>query len=163
MKAATARWEHWCNFYSALTLVSMEAVTHCCIGDFELASWSSPCLTADELSRQLCPLLLMGFFSLNIQTCLSFSVNSFLYILFFLFWPLSWCIIPVLKFWYTSRDAWFISFKNMNPIGLIQNLWLWTGLPYVVFDLYFYQYQSKHPYTHQPWTWFIASHSRQSL
>lgn len=51
-------------------------------------------LTVDELSRQLCPLLPMGFLSLNIQTCLSFSVNTFLYIVLFLFWPLHWCIIP---------------------------------------------------------------------
>jgi len=40
----------------------MEAVTRRRVGDFELASWPSLCLTVDELSRQLCPLLLTGFF-----------------------------------------------------------------------------------------------------
>lgn len=38
-----------------------------------------------------------------------------------------------------------LSLKNMNPIGLIPNLWLRIGLPCVVFDLYFHQYQPWHP------------------
>lgn len=44
--------------------------------------------------------------------------------------------------WYVCS----LSLKNMNPIGLIPNLQLRIGLPCVVFDLYFHQYQPQHPY-----------------
>lgn len=49
------------NFYSTLTFFSMGAIIQSCVGDFELTSWPSICVTVDELLRGLCPLHMRFF------------------------------------------------------------------------------------------------------